>query len=627
MRKRSLIITEQQFRITLQPSGCSVFVLPGTKIIEAAGRVGININTPCGGQGTCGKCRIQITSGVQELPNQLEKAVFNPEELERGWRLACQTSVLGHMAVYIPDDSLIFTNQKILTESRGFEPTQTQPAVRKIYVELTAPSRSDNKPDLDRLGEQIGEYKIGLDRLRRLPKFLRDNDFKGTVVLLDHNLIDFEAGNTTTQCYGAAFDLGTSSIVGSLLDICKGAELEVATQINPQVSHGDDVLSRIKHASSCNDCLQQLHSEVIASINDIIENMCQKKNIDREQIYEVVIAGNTTMEHLLCGIDPSGLGKDPFVPVHSKGLMFSASELGISVNHRGLVYLFPIIGGFVGGDITAGILLTNLTSQANSYLLVSVGTNGEIVLAKGGNIWAASTAAGPALEGTRISCGMRTAHGAIEKIVFDQDVRCSTIGNAAPVGICGSGFIDLAAELLKSGILSTNGRLLPNGELPAEVPKAIKRRLRKNEDGQIEFVVHEQPEGHRGLKIAVTQQDIRELQLAVGAIRAGVKIMLRKTDTSVEDIENVFIAGGFGSFIRKANAQRIGLIPNSVSRDRISFIGNSSLDGAQLALLSTNARKRAEEIARTVSHVQLSLDMDFQTAFVDAMIFPESQKV
>ena len=233
----------------------------------------------------------------------------------------------------------------------------------------------------------------------------------------------------------------------------------------------------------------------------------------------------------------------------------------------------------------------------------------------------------PALEGARISCGMRATHGAIEKIVFDQDVRCSTIGNAAPVGICGSGLIDLAAELLKSGILSTNGRLLPSGKLRDEVPKAIKRRLRKNEDGQIEFVVYEQPEGHRGLKIAVTQQDIREFQLAVGAIRAGVEIMLRKTDTSVEDIENVFIAGGFGSFIRRANAQRIGLIPNSVSRDRVSFIGNSSLDGAQLALLSTNARKRAEKIARTVSHVQLSLDMDFQTAFVDAMIFPESQKV
>ena len=500
-------------------------------------------------------------------------------------------------------------------------------AVRKIYVELTAPSRSDNKPDLDRLGEQIGEYKIGLNQLRRLPKLLRDNDFKGTVVLLDHNFIDFEAGNTTTQCYGAAFDLGTSTIVGSLLDLCKGAELEINARINPQVSYGDDVLSRIKHASSCNDCLQQLHSDVITSINDMIENMCQNKDIVREQIYEVVIAGNTTMEHLLCGIEPSGLSKAPFVPVHSKGLMFSASELGISVNPRGLVYLFPIIGGFVGGDITAGILLTNLTSRANSYLLVDVGTNGEIVLAKYGSIWAASTAAGPALEGARISCGMRATHGAIEKVIFDEDVCYSTFGNATPVGICGSGLIDLAAELLKSEILSTNGRLLPDDEIPSEVPKAIKRRLRKNEDGQIEFVVYEQPEERRDLKVAVTQQDIRELQLAVGAIRAGVEIILRRTNTKVGEIEKIFIAGGFGSFIRRANAQKIGLIPNSVPHDRISFIGNSSLDGAQLALLSTDARKRAEEIARTVSHVQLSLDKDFQIAYIDAMIFPDSRKV
>jgi len=613
---------EQQFRITFQPSGRSVFVLPGTKIIEAAGRAGININTPCGGQGTCGKCRIQITSEAKELPCSPEKDVFSPEELQQGWRLACQTSAAGDVTVYIPDDSLIFTSQKILTESRGFGQIQTQPTVRKIYVELTEPTRIDNKPDLERLGEQIGEYKIGLEQLKRLPKFLRDNDFKGTAVLLDHNLIDLEPGDTATQCYGAAFDIGTSTIVGSLLDLCNGAEIAITSGINPQVSYGDDVLSRIKHASSCTGCLQQLHSEIISSINKMIESMCQQKDIDREQIYEVVIAGNTTMEHLFCGIDPSSLGQVPFVPVHSKGLMFSASELNLSVNHRGLVYLLPIIGGFVGGDITAGILVTNLTSQTNPYLLVDVGTNGEIVLAKDGNIWAASTAAGPALEGARISCGMRATHGAIEKVVFDEDVRCSTIGGASPIGICGSGLIDLAAELLENGVLSTNGRLLSGDELPAGLPDAIKRRVRKNEDGQAKFLVYEPQKGRKDLSVTITQQDIRELQLAVGAIRAGVEIMLRKTNIKVEEIQKVFVAGGFGYFIRRANAQRIGLLPRQLSHDRITFIGNSSLDGAQLALLSTDARRKAEQIAEKTSHIQLSLDSEFQAEFVNAMIFP-----
>ncbi|KPJ65600.1 MAG: hypothetical protein AMJ43_10430 [Coxiella sp. DG_40] len=615
-------MSEQQFRITFQPSGRSVFVLPGTKITEAAGRAGININTPCGGQGTCGKCRIQITSEAKETPCQPEKDVFSPEELQQGWRLACQTSTASDMTVYIPDDSLIFASQKILTESRGFGQIQTQPTVRKIYVELSEPTRSDNKPDLERLGEQIGEYKIGLGKLKELPKFLRDNDFKGTAVLLDHNLIDLEPGDTATQCYGAAFDIGTSTIVGSLLDLCNGSEMAVTSGINPQVSYGDYVLSRIKHASSCAGCLQQLHSEIISSISKMIESMCQKSNINREQIYEVVIAGNTTMEHLFCGIDPSSLGQVPFVPVHSKGLMFSASELDLSVNHRGLVYLLPIIGGFVGGDITAGILVTNLASQTNLYLLVDVGTNGEIVLAKNGSIWAASTAAGPALEGARISCGMRATHGAIEKVVFDEDVRYSTISGANPIGMCGSGLIDLTAELLKNGVLSTNGRLLSGDELPVQLPDAVKRRVRKNKDEQAEFLVYEPQKGRKDLSVAITQQDIRELQLAVGAIRAGIEIMLRKTDIKVEDIENIFIAGGFGSFIRRTNAQRIGLIPNSVPHNKISFIGNSSLDGAQLALLSTDARRKAEQIAEKTSHIQLSLDSEFQTEFVNAMVFP-----
>jgi len=616
------MMSEQQFRITFQRSGRSVFVLPGTKIIEAAGRAGININTPCGGQGTCGKCRIQITSEAKEAPSQPEEDAFSLEELQQGWRLACQTSASGDMTVYIPDDSLILTSLKILTESQGFGQIQTQPAVRKIYFELTEPTRTDNEPDLERLGEQIGKCRIRLEQIKKLPKFLRDNDFKGTAVLLDHNLIDLEPGDTSTQCYGAAFDIGTSTIVGSLLDLCNGAEIAITSGINPQVSYGDDVLSRIKHASSCAGCLQQLHSEIISSINKMIEGMCQQKNIDREKIYEVVVAGNTTMEHIFCGIDPSSLGQVPFVPVHSKGLMFSASELNLSINHRALVYLMPIIGGFVGGDITGGVLVTNLTSQTNPYLLIDVGTNGEIVLAKDGNIWAASTAAGPALEGARISCGMRATHGAIEKVIFDEDVHCSTIGGVNPIGICGSGLIDLAAELLENGVISTNGRLLSGDELPAGLADAIKRRVRKNENGQAEFIVYEPQKGYKDLSVIITQQDIRELQLAIGAIRAGVEIMLRKTNIKVEEIQKVFVAGGFGYFIRRANAQRVGLLPTQLSHDKITFIGNSSLDGAQLALLSTDARKKAEQIAEKTFHIQLSLDSEFQSEFVDAMIFP-----
>jgi uncharacterized 2Fe-2S/4Fe-4S cluster protein (DUF4445 family) len=619
-------VSEKQFRVTFQPSGRSVFVLPGTNIVEAAGRVGLNIDVPCGGQGTCGKCRIQITSETKESSCQADKDTFSQEELNVGWRLACRTSVQNDMTVYIPEESLIVTSQKILTKSRGTEQIQPKPTITKIYFELAKPTRTDNKPDVERLSRQIGKYKLRLEQLRQLPRFLRENEFKGTAVLADHILIDLEPGDTANRCFGAAFDIGTSTIVGSLLDLCNGSEIAITSDVNPQVSYGDDVLSRIEYASSCADCLDQLHNQVITSINKMIESMCRQKGIEREQIYEIAIAGNTTMEHIFCRITPSNLGTLPFVPAHSKSMMFSASELGVSVNRRALVYLLPIIGGFVGGDITAGILVTNLISEKSPYLLVDVGTNGEIVIVKGEEIWAASTAAGPAFEGARISCGMRATHGAIEKIVFDDDVRCSTIGNATPVGLCGSGLIDLAAELLKSGVLTTHGQLLSGDEFPAWIPGAIKRRIRKNEGGQAEFLVYEQVQGHKDLKVAVTQKDIRELQLAVGAIRAGIEIMLRKTDTKAEDIENIFIAGGFGSFIRRANAQIIGLIPNNVPNDKISFIGNSSLDGTQITLISKDARRKAEEIARDASHIQLSLDMDFQNEFVNAMIFPEYQE-
>jgi len=620
---RKRLMSKSQCKVTFQPSGRSVFVLTGTKIVEAAGLAGMNIDTPCGGQGTCGKCQVHITSGAT-APLETEKRAFASEELSEGWRLACQTPVLGDMIIHVPDSSLMFTTQQILTATRDIAKIEAQPAVRKIYIQLREPSRKDSKPDLERLEDQIGCCKMSLAQIRSLPKWLRDNDFKGTAVLLDHHLIDFEPGDTTHQCYGAAFDIGTSTIVGSLLDLCNGSELEITARINPQVAYGDDILTRINHACSCGQCLQQLHAEVIASINEMIENMCQRKDIDREKIYEVVIAGNTTMEHLVCRIDPSSLGKVPFVPVHSKGLMFSASELGISIHHRGWVYVFPLLGGFVGGDITAGILVTDLASKAGPFLLLDVGTNGEIVLAKDGGIWASSTAAGPALEGARISCGMRATHGAIEKVVFNDDVRCSTIGNVAPVGICGSGLIDLAAELLNNRLVSTNGRLLFSDECPAQVPDAIKRRIRRQEDGQIEFLVYEPPQGRKDLRVTVTQRDIREIQLAVGAIRAGIEILLHNTNTKATDLKKVFIAGGFGAFIRTANAQRIGLLPRRIDRSKISFVGNTSLGGAQWALLSIPAREKAEEIAKKVSHVQLSLDPNFQEEFVKAMIFPEN---
>ena len=612
---------EQQIRITFQPSGRSVFVLPGTKIIEAAACAGLTINTPCGGAGTCGKCQVKITAGIEE-PSEADKNVFNEDQLQDGWRLACQTPIDNEFVVYIPESSRLVSQHKIVIESQTEEPAEILPSVRKLYVELPEPTMEDNSADLLRLEEAIGTFKADLNQLCNLPKLLRQYNYKGTAVLTDHQLIDFEAGDTTNQCFGAAFDIGTTTIVGSLINLCDGSELAITSQMNPQVSFGDDVLSRIQHSSSCPDCLNELHNSIKAAVAEMIDNLCQQADINREHIYEAAFAGNTTMEHLLCGIDPTPLGAVPFVPAHARGLILNARELGIPINHRGKAYIFPLIGGFVGGDTVAGVLATNLSGQQGPVLMIDIGTNGEIVLANDGQLWAASTAAGPAFEGARITHGMRATTGAIEKIVFDDDIRYSVIGNVPAVGLCGSALIDLAAEMLKSGMITSTGQLLGPDQLPAQLPKAISQRIYKNADGQIEFLVSQANQGRKDLRVVLTQRDIRELQLAVGAIRAGVKIMLKKAGVEAKDINRVLIAGGFGSFIRRTNAQTIGLLPPEIEHRKINYVGNASLAGAKWALLSSNARRSAEELARKTKHIELSLDTNFQMEFADAMIFP-----
>jgi uncharacterized 2Fe-2S/4Fe-4S cluster protein (DUF4445 family) len=611
-------MADQQVRITFQPQGRAVFVLPGTKILEAAGRAGLAMDTPCGGAGTCGKCRVRMTSGVCE-PSEAADRFFSKSELAAGWRLACQSVISRDCVVHVPDTSLFGVQHKILAERQVGAAGEVVPAVRKIYVELAEPTLEDGIADLARLSEKIGPAKADLDVVRQLPKLLRKNGFRGTAVLADHHLIDFEPGDTTAECYGAAFDIGTTTVVGSLLDLSSGGELALASRINPQVSYGDDVLSRIQRAGESDEHLQLLQKEILSAIADMITELCAQSGAKRQRIYEVAFAGNTTMEHLLCGIDVQQLGMVPFVPAYERGLIVPAARLGVPIHPRATAYVFPVIGGFVGGDTVAGIIATKLDELEGPVLMVDIGTNGEIVLACDGRLWAASTAAGPAFEGARISCGMRASAGAIEKIVFDDDVRFSVIGGGEPAGFCGSALIDAAAELLRSGIISPEGRFRSPDELPRDLPPAIAARVVVGPDGQTAFRI---ADGRGGVGLTVTQRDIRELQLAAGAVRAGMNIMLRRAGIASRDLKRVLIAGGFGSFIRRSNAQRIGLLPGDVDHSRINYVGNASLDGAKCALLSTRARTKAEQLARGAVHLQLSEDEAFQTEFVEAMIFP-----
>ena len=615
-------MSQEQIRVTFEPNGRAVSVLAGTKVLEAAGRAGLAVETPCGGAGTCGKCRVQMSAGAGE-PTETERRHLAEAELADGWRLACQAELRQPAIVRIPESSLLAGGHQILTDAHADGEAEILPAFRKAYVELPLPSLESAEADLMRLEHAVGPLKADLDLLRQLPTLLRQGGFRGTAVMADHHLIDMEAGDTTGHCYGAAFDIGTTTVVGSLLDLRDGRELALASRMNPQVSFGDDVLSRIKYASEEAGGLRELQDVIVHAVCEMIDEMVAQAHVRREHIYELAFSGNTTMQHLLCGLVVEQLGCVPFVPAHARGLVLSAHELGMPIHRRGGAYVFPVIGGFVGGDTVSGMLAARLARQEGPLLLVDIGTNGEIVLCHAGTISAASTAAGPAFEGARISCGMRATTGAIEKIVFDGDVRYSVIGGASPIGLCGSALVDLAAELLDHGILSCQGRLLPPPELPARLPATLRNRVLVDSGGQTQFVVAAHDAGLREGQITVTQRDLRELQLATGAIRAGIRILLKQAGLTGGDLKKVLIAGGFGSFIRRSKAQRIGLLPTDIDHSRIQYVGNASLAGARWALLSTNARTEAERLARTSRHVELSQDLNFQMEFAEAMIFPD----
>lgn len=611
---------EQELPVTFHPGQRTVYVLPGTRLVEAAAVAGLPLEQPCGGAGKCGKCRVRVLEGAS-APTSAEAKVLSAEELGCGTRLGCQTAVQRPMTVEVPETSRLGT-QHILTSAEPSAPRAFDPAVRKVYLELTKPQRGDDAADLIRLEKQLGPVRAGLQVLRILPARLREAKFRGTAVLVGDELVDFEPGDTCPRCYGVAVDLGTTTLAAALVDLVEADDLALAAQLNPQTRLGDDVLSRIAYATEKSGGVSDLQTLVLGALNELLARLVDQAGVRPEEIYEVTIAGNTTMQQLCCGLDPQWLGRVPFVPVVGRGLQVAAAELRLHIHPRGKVYLMPLIGGFVGGDTTAGILVTALAARPGPAMLIDIGTNGEIVLAAEGRLWAASTAAGPAFEGARISCGMRAAPGAIDKVVMDGRLRINTIGGQPPAGLCGSGLIDVIAELLRHGLLTPQGRFARPEELPAHLPAELVQRLVVR-DGRAVFVLAPAEQAANGKDLLLTQYDVRETQLAIGAIRAGTTILLRRAGLKAQDLQAVLLAGGFGTFLRRSNAQRIGLLPPEVEHERILFQGNTSLAGARLVLLSRAARRQAEQLARRVEHVDLSSDPDFHTTFAEAMLFPD----
>ncbi|MFC1714926.1 ASKHA domain-containing protein [Candidatus Poribacteria bacterium] len=606
------------YNVTFEPDGKTVTVEEGVTIARAAAAAEISINSPCGGEGTCGKCRVVVNARNVDPPNELEKKALSEEDLSAGYRLACQTLVTDDMTVKVPEDSRI-AESKILSEGMEQE-VELHPNIIKTYVELSEQTLENQIADLTNLGSALGKeaLKAELDVLRKLPNVIRDSKFKATLVLDGDKLIDIEPGDTTGRKYGLAVDIGTTTVVCTVVDLNAGSDMGVASALNTQAVHGADVISRINYSVEDENGLQELHDRVVQIINEIAESACTDAGVNPDNVYEVTIVGNTTMTHLFLKIPVRNLALLPYVGVVSDPVEVTASQLGLNVNPDACVYVLPNIAGFVGAD-TVGVILASALHESDSIkLAIDIGTNGEVALGSRERLLTCSCAAGPALEGAMITHGMRAAPGAIERVKLDGQPICDTIEGEPPIGICGSGLIDLVSEMLRLGIVDYTGRMLGADDLGSEVPSGLKEYLSKNDEYGPHLVLSNSDER----EVVITQKDIRQVQLAKGAIMAGVKILMNTLGVQLDDISEVLMAGAFGNYIQKESAIRMGLIPD-FPLEKVKFIGNAAASGAKMALMSREARKTAEKISKNTEYTELAVDMNFQNEFIDAMMFPE----
>lgn len=589
----------------------------GTNLLEAAARAGSAVEGNCGGKGSCGKCKVRLAKKSSAAPTAAEKKFLSAAELEEGWILACQRTAEADIVVEVPVQSDAFRRKISLSEAeRTIKP---EPSVKKITLTLERPTVKDQTPDLERLLEALPgeEIEVSHRLLPGLPQTLRRERFTVTAVLASNRLIAVEPGRRAERLYGVAFDIGTTTIMGSLHDLNSGEALALGAATNPQNVYGADVISRITYASSGKKELERLQQKVIEALNRIIKDLVRAAGIEPEEIYEATAVGNTTMSHLFLGIDPTYLAPAPFIPAYRRPVALEAAEIGLSINPGGQIVVLPNIAGYVGSDTVGVILATALEQRRDCCAVIDIGTNGELALAAGGRILSCSTAAGPAFEGAQIKQGMRAADGAIEAVRIDDhgEILLDVIGGAEPQGICGSGLIDAAAALLKAGVIEPSGRMANPETTGAHLPQQLKSRLRPGKGG-FEFVLA----GKEGKEILLTQPDLRELQLAKGAIYAGLQILLHEAGLTEGDLDEVLLAGAFGNYIRKESARAIGLLPG-IPLEKITPVGNAAGQGARMALISRTERERAFALPGLIEHVELSARPDFQDAFIKALSF------
>ncbi len=604
-------------QLEFSPSGRAVRVPPGVTVFDAASWNGIAIDSTCGGHGTCKKCKVQILTGHVPI-SRLDARCFTPEQLKQGWRLACLSQATDDLRIEVPP---LLTRPKAATVGVGRQ-VILRPAVQKRYVELPEPTLSDQRTDLARLAAAVDDLEFAPDlyALQRLPSVLRGADFKVTAVIVDETLIDVEPGDTTARRFAIAFDLGTTTVVATLLDLGTGVPVAVHSMLNKQQPFGGDVITRISATMMDSNVLGRLRLLAQQTLDELGREVCTEAGIEPTEVYEVAIAGNATMTALVLGIDPEPLGVAPFVMSSAVPPVVLASDLGLSLHPRARAFLFPALGAYVGGDIIAGMLASGMDRDKRVRLFIDVGTNCEIVLSDGARILATAAPAGPAFEGGAIRCGMRAAEGAIEVVKLGDDVTLQVIGDVAPAGLCGSGLVDAVAELVKVGLLDASGRFVPD-DVAKQVAPMLFDRLGKIGEERV-FVLY-RPAGVSEVAetVYLSQRDVRELQFAKAAIATGWSLLLEELDLKPNDVQQVLLAGSFGSYLSAASAVRIGLVPKMPVL-RIVSAGNVAGEGAKMVLLSIRERAGATTLLEEVRYVELSDRADFNDAFVDQLSFP-----
>jgi uncharacterized 2Fe-2S/4Fe-4S cluster protein (DUF4445 family) len=626
-----------KYRVTFLPAQKSVEVAEGSTLAQAAQRAELHINNLCGGEGVCGECKVRILMGAAKTDSGLS-AFFSKEEMEKRFVLACQSKIIEDLEVEIPPESRlegeqIMTDEAAADVQGGASPERTpetplyplKPLVRKIYLELPLPTLQDNITDIERVSRELRKkigrhsFEISLPCLQHLSDTLRDYDWKITVTVVKdrgrYRIQKIEPMDTSSRNFGLAVDVGTTTVVAQLVDLKTGRVLGVEGTHNLQAQWGADVISRMVFACT-KDGLHPLHEAVVKNIHSLIESLAKKTGVPAEDIHAIVAAGNTTMSHFLLGLTPCNIRLEPYVPTADVYPQILADEIGIRINPRGVLETLPSVASYVGGDIVAGIVASGIADQPQVQGLIDIGTNGEIAIGNKEWLVCCSASAGPSFEGGGTRCGMRATRGAIEKVeISNGKVLYQTIGRTRPLGICGSGLIDGIYELKRNRIIGSDGKFDRSRSDP---------RL-TFEDNVPQYVIAQANETETGEPVVFTEPDIANLIKSKGSIFAAIKSLVDYTGLSFDQLHTFYVAGGFGNYLNVPKAVAIGLLPD-IPKEKIKFIGNSSLTGARMALTSEEAFEKCLHVSRSMTNIELSNYLPYMDEYIAALFLPHTDR-